>query len=45
MGQVLENFEPLLDDLVRRLTPQGGYEPEPTGIVFECGIVQPLAIR
>ena len=41
MGQVRENLEPLLDDLVRRLTRQRGDEPEPAGVVLEAGSYSP----
>src|SRR5262249_31008061 len=43
--QVAEDLEALCDDLVGRLTLDGGHKSEPAGIVFERRIVQPLAPR
>ena len=46
MGEVAEDLERLLDDRRASACPSRRRdEAEPTGVVLECGIIQPLAIR
>ena len=45
MGQVGEDLEPLLDDVVRRGAAKRCDEPETAGIALESGVVQPARGR
>ena len=45
VSQILENFEPVADDIVATDALQRRHESKAAGVVLELGVIKPLAGR